>query len=257
MALSARGQRTEIEKVEQMVREAERNGREVEFTELFEIPEGLEVIHAAWYYNKLKAKREEVYMRYFNYFKSYHEWYSLYKISMPDEATRKLSFQRIKETVEKVSDLQNLYEVDAADSSMRDMVLEQIQIFAKPHFPVWLSIYDLAPYSSRLKALAMKKCIRYARKFDDWEAIYERSIMGSKHQMFAVVKMWEFEKSMKADSEKIKELSIAKQNKYTIAKRMSEESFDSLNHDNLVMNLYLEIDKEKSEEEQVKREKSK
>jgi len=98
----------------------------------------------------------------------------------------------------------------------------------------------------------MKQCLKYATLFEDWEAIYERSSLGSKHQMYAVTRMWEFNKSMKADEEKVKSFKLGEVTRHTIQERMDNESFDSINHDFLLMNYYLQVDKEKSDLDEKK-----
>jgi hypothetical protein len=156
---------------------------------IYEIPEKLELSEAAWYYNILEARRDEVYAIYFARLRRMDEWLEVYVAAKDDSPAKAMAFNKLSALATDAKALVELREARFDDRRIVDLCERRIAEIAGDDFGKWKEIYDLAPFGSPLQFNAMRRMRPLAKTIDDWREIYDRSEIGSIAQNDAVENM--------------------------------------------------------------------
>ncbi|MDR3347867.1 MAG: hypothetical protein LBN32_04560 [Helicobacteraceae bacterium] len=155
-------------------------------TSVYEIPERMDVADAIWYYNLLADRREEIYRQHFARLQRMEEWLEIYALSEQDSAAHDLAFMKLSALQMDVSGWIALHEARFHDENIIKLCHSRIEVVAGQSFERWAEVFDLAQFGSALQQLAMRRMKPLANKLEDWQAIYDRSALGSANQINAL-----------------------------------------------------------------------
>lgn len=227
-----------------MIMQANEEGKSVNLSFFIEITEDLELDKVVWYYNNIKSKRFEIERMYFDRFKTYQEWYEVYKLSKLKDVSREMALEKIRELIKDIDDILEIYDVDFSDEIMRKLAFDKILEVTPDEFDKWLHIYDETIFDKKLNNTAMKKCIQFAKEKDDWQKIYDRSDIGSSIQLKAIQHLYgrielSEEEKKHADTQE-STISYKSQSEYN--QLYENERFGSNKQLNTLVNKYLAAD---------------
>ena len=232
----------DADRIQNMVINAKKEGKDIDIAHLMEITDDLPIDQVVWYYNNVPGKRYDIEKMYFDKFKTYQEWYEVYKVSRPKDTTLMMSLSRIFKNARTVRMLLEIYDVDFNDDLLRKHALEKIIERGAESFDNWLFIYDESIFDEKLNKMALKKCLRFAESMEEWQKIYDRSEIGSAMQFKAIQKLY--------GKIHITQQEIVHKEIKTSAHRTQKEYFDmyenetfgSIKRDNILINKYLSAD---------------
>lgn len=230
--------------IREKIENAKEEGKSVTLSHFIEITEDLELDKVVWYYNNIQGKRFEIERMYFDRFKTYQEWYEVYKLSKEKNVTRGMALEKIRELITDIDDILEIYDVDFHDEVLRKMAFEKIIEVSPDEFDAWIYIYDASIFDRKLNNTALKMCLRYAKTRDDWQKIYDRSELGSSVQLKAIQKLYG---RIKLNEEEQKQaVDQAKPANYKSQKEYSQEYenevFGSMKQENIIVTKYLAAD---------------
>ena len=232
----------DADRIQDMVISAKKEGKSIEIANLMEITDDLPIDQVVWYYNNVPGKRYDIEKMYFDRFKTYQEWYEVYKASRPKDPTLMMSLSMIFKKAKTIRMLLEIYDVDFNDELLRKSSLEKIIERGAESFDNWLFIYDESIFDEKLNHMALKKCLRYATTMDHWQKIYDRSEIGSSMQIKAIQKLYgKIHISEKEIQHKeIKTAAHRSQAEYI--SMYEAETFGSAKKENILVNKYLSAD---------------
>ena len=229
---------------QELIMRANDEGKSVNLSFFIEITEDLTLDKVVWYYNNIKSKRFEIERMYFDRFKTYQEWYEVYKLSKLKDVSREMALEHIRTLIKNIDDILEIYDVDFSDEIMRKLAFDKILEVTPDEFDKWLYIYDETIFDKKLNRVAMKKCLQFATAKEHWQKIYDRSDIGSPIQLKAIqnlygrIELTEDEKKH-ADSQ---ESRIAYKSQSEYREDYEQERFGSNKQLNALVNKYLAAD---------------
>lgn len=153
---------------------------------LYEIPEKLEPREAIWYYNVMDDRRNEVYQMHFARLTKLEDWLEVYTNAKDETPARELAFSKLANLDLDIKGWIELFEARFSDERVVKLCTRRLDELCKNSFVAWLEAYDTAPYASQIQQLAGRKLRLYATELDHWQALYDRSEIGSTHQISAL-----------------------------------------------------------------------
>lgn len=231
--------------IREKIEHAKEEGKSVTLSHFIEITEDLELDKVVWYYNNIQGKRYEIERMYFDRFKSHQEWYEVYKLSKPKNVTRGMALEKIRELIENIDDILEIYDVDFHDEEMRKMAFDKIVEVTPDEFDAWLYIYDESIFDRKLNKLALKMCLKYAKTRDNWQKIYDRSEIGSSIQLKAIQQLYGRIELTKEEKEHIgpqKRDKSGYKSQEEYRQDYDEEVFGTIKQENIIVSKYLAAD---------------
>ncbi|MDR2638577.1 MAG: hypothetical protein LBC09_01920, partial [Helicobacteraceae bacterium] len=156
---------------------------------IYEIPEKLDLAEAAWYYNVLENRRDEVYAMYFARLKRMDEWLEAYAAAKDDSPAKEMAFEKLSALATDAKALVELREARFDDKRIVELCERRIAEISGDDFGKWKEIYDLAPFGSPLQINAMRRMRPLAKTLGEWRDIYDRAEIGSPAQTDATQNM--------------------------------------------------------------------
>jgi hypothetical protein len=149
---------------------------------IFEIPENLDVARAAWYYDALENRRDEIYAMYFERLKRMDEWLEVYSAAKDGASAKEMAFAKLSSLESDAKGLIEIREARFDDARIVNLCDRRIAQICADSFERWREIYDLSPYGSQPRANAMRRMRPLAVSVKEWKAIYDRAEIGSRDQ---------------------------------------------------------------------------
>jgi hypothetical protein len=171
---------------------------------MFEIPEKLTPAEAAWYYNAIESRRDEVYALYFARLNRMDEWLEVYVVAKEKSPARELAFSKLSAIAIDLRGWAELREARFNDKRIVDLCKKRIEEIAGGSFEKWKELYDFAPFGSPSRDKAMREMLALARTIEEWRELYDRSAIGSPSQNEAVENMLllrQFDEIRRSDAE--------------------------------------------------------
>lgn len=153
---------------------------------VYEIPDKLEPREAIWYYNVMEDRRNEVYELHLSRLSRLEDWLEIYTNSKEETPARELAYRKISKLDMNIRGWIGLYEARAHDERMVELSIKRLETACQGQFEGWLEVYDYAPYSSYLQQVATRRLRLYAKDPEHWQALYDRSDIGSAQQTNAL-----------------------------------------------------------------------
>jgi hypothetical protein len=172
--------------------------------DLYEIPDKLEPREAIWYYNVMDDRRDEVYHMHFSRLKRLEDWLEVYTNSKEETPARELAFTKLAGLQMDYDGWIELYESRFNDERIVTLVKKRLEQICGDLFDKWLGVYDYAPYASQIQQLAGRKLKSLAKNIEHWQALYDRSEIGSPLQINAlqqILLLSRFEQIKRTDRE--------------------------------------------------------
>ena len=170
--------------------ERERNERELlegtSAASVYDIPERLEPTEAIWYYNVMDDRRDEVYAMHFSRLKRMEDWLEVYIAAKDGTPSHELAYSKLEALQMPISGWVELHEARFHDERIVGLCNRRIEALAGHRFDLWLQAYDTAPFGSQVQITAMRRLKNLAKEIEQWQAIYDRSEIGSNNQMMAL-----------------------------------------------------------------------
>jgi hypothetical protein len=156
---------------------------------VYEIPTKLDAGEAAWYYDLLENRRDEVYAMYFARLNRMDEWLEVYAAAKEGSPAKELAFFKLAALDLDAQNLIELREARFDDARIVELCERRIEKVAADNFDKWKEVYDLSPYGSRQRLSAMRRMRSLANAFGEWRDIYDRCEIGSPTQTAAAQNM--------------------------------------------------------------------
>ncbi len=172
--------------IERDQRERERFMDSSGASDLYEIPEKLEPREAIWYYNVMDDRREEVYQMHFARLSRLEDWLEVYTNAKEETPARELAFSKLAGLTLDYRGYIELYEARYNDERIVDLATARLDALCGRTFERWLEVYDYAPYGSKIQQMAGRKLKVLAEDIHHWQALYDRSDIGSPQQVNAL-----------------------------------------------------------------------
>jgi hypothetical protein len=232
------------ESLQDLIISAKKEGIDFDISHLTEITQDMPLERVMWYFNNMPSKRYEVERMFFDHFKTYQDWYGVYKVSKPKDMSFDIALVKIRKMIKNIDDLLEIYDVDFSDEVMRKLAFEKIIEVTPDSFDAWLYIYDESIFDLKLNKLALKRCLRFATDKEHWQKIYDRSDIGSAVQLKAIQQLYGRieikEKELNGEAKLSQEGNYKSQKEYNAL--YDEERFGSNKQENILINKYLAAD---------------
>jgi hypothetical protein len=175
----------------QTIRNADANISRLEETAngIYEIPEKLEIGEAAWYYNALENRRDEVYAMYFARLKRMDEWLDVYSAAKEGTKAKELAFAKLAALEADAKTLIEIREARYDDQRIAELCDRRLAKIGGEEFAKWKEIYDLAPYGTQPRINALRRMRTLAASAKEWKEIYDRAEIGTNAQVEATQNM--------------------------------------------------------------------
>ncbi|GHS87053.1 hypothetical protein FACS189487_02460 [Campylobacterota bacterium] len=156
----------------------------------YDIPMHLTPAEAVWYYNYMERRRGEVYQMCFARLKSMDEWLEVYTAAQNGTAARELAIEKLTQLKLSSSQCVGLYEAQRSDEKIAELCTARFEEIAGGDIVKWRDLFDLSTYGSNLRTIALNKMRLSAQTIEDWQSIYDRTDIGSRHQIDALQNIW-------------------------------------------------------------------
>jgi len=234
----------DADRIQSMVINAKKEGKDLDLSHLMEISDDMGIDQVVWYYNNVPGKRYDIEKIYFDKYKTYQEWYEIYKASRPKDITLNMSVEMIFKKAKNIRMLLEIYDVDFNDDLIRKQALEKIIERAGDSFENWLFVYDESIYDEKLNKMALKRCLSLAKSNEEWQHVYDRSEIGSPMQFKAIQKLYGQVHLRKSEISDREVKTVAKRSQKEYNDMYEAEAFGSMKRENILINKLFAADSE-------------
>lgn len=227
--------------VQSKIIKARQEDKNIDISEFIDISEDMTLSNAIWYFNTFHNKRYEIEKVFLRKFKTFQEWYGIYKQIDKRGDFYEYCLNRIEKNIRSVEEALEVYDVDFSDELLRKMVLDKIMQIVQDNFEDWLYVYDESVFDEKLNKTALRKILTLAKSAEDYKKIYDRSEIGSEIQFKAIEKLYGI---IKINEEEISQTKHIKMTQKEYMELYENEQIGSEKKDNILINKYFSADRE-------------
>jgi len=161
-------------------------GINIDFSVVNNIRSTVNLMEIIWYYNNIPEKRYEIEKYYFRNFKTFEDWYLVYKKSPASSFSKRYAFKKMPQLLTDLDKILEIYQIDFDDEDLRKMAWEKLTQTLPDRFDIWKKVFDKTYYEKEIHRFAFKKMLLLAKTKDEWFDFYERCEPNTKAQLVAI-----------------------------------------------------------------------
>ncbi|MDQ1339854.1 MAG: hypothetical protein QG567_1009 [Campylobacterota bacterium] len=227
--------------VQSKIIRARQEDKNIDMSEFIDISEDMTISDAVWYFNTFHSKRYEIEKVFLKKFKTFQDWYEIYKQIEKRGDFYEHCLKKIEENIHSIDEALEVYNVDFSDELLRKIVFDKITHIVKENFDDWLYVYDESVFDEKLNKTALRKILTLAKSAEDYKKIYDRSEIGSEIQLKAIEKLYGM---IKINEEEISQTKHIKMTQKEYMELYENEQIGSEKKDNILINKYFSADRE-------------